>query len=617
LFALIFGRHQHAPSATLSPPDYELIETEVSALHPNGICVRSLSPAYHRLSAGSFFHCPQTGQQLLAWLRLDNRIELTEALGFSAPNCSDAQLLFAAYARWQEDCVRHLIGDFSFALYDPQRDIVLMARDPLGVRPLYYRLENDFLAVSTSPAPLLNIAGKPATRDMDWAAHYLMHLSMHHTRTAYIEISKLAPAHYAIVNRETVQTRRYFNWRDDAPHARQRDASWVRSYRKQLELAVRSRLNPDANVACENSGGLDSATITGLSALILGSDKVHSFGYAVLEQEAQFILATSQMHKIQSNHIFTNYARLSDADIDRMLEVLAYPAEHGNGPGHLAVYELCSKFNLTTLLSGFGGDEVVTNPGYHLAHELADQNDWCNLWQIMPGNSVTRSLRMAKRIWQKWRPAKHNAEFARTWQHRWQFHPLQTQVVEKLSIRQTFFAQPTYDAPYRRINDFAIHNKLAAGFLPTRLENCSLLAAMYGIDYRWPLLDQRLVQQYLSTPAIEKYGSKGMGRYLHRRAMEGITPPLVQWKPSKDMGVDSFMKEFQSSQKLQVLAEKLDAELERLPSALQDIVDVPKLKNALMKLNTLHGENLHAAIFSLQRTAHALHWLNRWLVRPL
>lgn len=611
MFALLYHRvpsgvDAHAASAYSFN---EVIQLDPSRPYPAFLLRLTTAPA----NIGKPYVCSESGRYVLAWLRLDNRAELLAQLGMHAN--SDVELLLAAYARWQDDCVRHLIGDFAFALYDPQRETVLLARDPVGARPLYYRLDEQLLAVSPAPAALLRLPGLSASHDMDWAARFLLQLSMSHDATAYREIHKLPPGHLALVSPDRVQMRSYFDWQDDAPASRRRDPRWVAAYRETLQQAVACRLHNTQNIGCENSGGIDSAAVTGLAAQLAGSEHLHTFGFAIQEQEASHILATSQMHNIQHNHVFTALASPADAEMDHLLDVLAYPAEHGIGIAHLPFYQLCQRLGVHTLLSGFGGDEVVSNPAHHLIHELIDEQDWRNLWQILPGNPLMRSLRLGKRLFSRVRTPKYNARLLTSMRQRWPFQPLRWEVVEQLGLQDQYLAETIYDAPYRRINDFVLQSRLAAGFVPTRLENCTLIAATYGVDYRWPLLDVRLIQQYLSTPSLEKYGPKGMGRYLHRRAMDGIAPPMVQWKPSKDMGSQSRLTQLSRLENRLEVAQKLLIELERLPASLGPLVDTPKLKQAAQSLPQLQGAPLTASVITLGRTTRSLQWLNRWLAR--
>src|SRR5664279_3722444 len=89
---------------------------------------------------------------LVADLRLDNREELAAALQIPdamARGMCDAAILLAAFERWEEACVDHLIGDYAFALWDKNRRRLLLARDPLGTQPLHYHRGNGFVAVAS------------------------------------------------------------------------------------------------------------------------------------------------------------------------------------------------------------------------------------------------------------------------------------------------------------------------------------------------------------------------------------------------------------------------------------------------------------------------------------
>ena len=108
--------------------------------------------------------------------------------------------------------------------------------------------------------------------------------------------------------------------------------------------------------------------------------------------------------------------------------------------------------------------------------------------------------------------------------------------MENLGLHEVYRDETRHDTPYRRVNDWIVNGLLQMPYVPTRLENCTLVAASYGVDYRCLLWNVRLIQQYLSTPSIEKVGPDGIGRYLHQRAINGTVPHQVAWMPSKDMG---------------------------------------------------------------------------------
>ncbi len=159
-----------------------------------------------------------------------------------------------------------------------------------------------------------------------------------------------------------------------------------------------------------------------------------------------------------------------------------------------------------------------------------------SLWDILPGDPFRRMLRLLKTSVVARKNPSHRPAFLQAWNQRWPHQLLRPETVQRLDLYERYMETAIYDAPYRRINDFILQHHLKKMQLTARLENCTVMAAAYGVDYCWPLWDVRLVQQYLSTPSIEKVGPKGMGRYLHRRAIDGVVPKRVAWKPSKDMG---------------------------------------------------------------------------------
>jgi asparagine synthase (glutamine-hydrolysing) len=549
--------------------------------------------------------------------RFDNLPDLRRALGAEAP-VADAPLtdwVLAGWRRWGEQLPEHLLGDFAIILHDAARGSVFLARDPLGVKPLYYTIQHGRLYPAFSVAALRKMPGLTLTPDPDWMARYLLRLSMSDTRTGYREVFKLSPGHcltWSGAGEPVI--RRYHHWRDDAPFARRRDPRWVDEYRAVLEEAIRCRMDHAAPMGAENSGGIDSATITAYLAHFLGEpgDRLHSFGFATQEQEPAMILATSQARRIVHNYVLTARSPLEDWDahVDHTLSILGYPEEQPYGFGYRPFFRECQRRGIRTLYSGFGGDEVVTNPGHLLRWELLDRHRWGALWDILPGNPLTRALRLGKIATLGRRKPAYNPRFLAAWNARWPHQLLRPEVIERLNLHEEYLEFTRHDAPYRRINDFILQRLLPMPYIATRLENCTLMAAAYGVEYRWPLWDVRLVQQYLSTPSIEKVGPKGIGRYLHRRAIDGIVPRPVAWKPRKNMGEDMALwpSRNQGPKATVDRVRVLEAELH---PALAELIDRHRIKEWIERGRA--GEFGPKPGFTNLRGIGLLHQLDRWL----
>ena len=556
--------------------------------------------------------CPESGVAVTFWGRLDNRENLAARLNLE-PSLADSQIVLAAWRRWGEALPEQLLGDFSLVVLDPVHRQVFIARDPFGAKPLYYRLNNKALIFATTLAAFRVLkTGSPAP-DKDWMGRFLVNLSQHDNRqTCFDDVVKLPPGHCLTVGSDgKEQLRRWFVWRDDPPAAKRRDPRWVDEYRAALEQAIRCRMRSSYPLGTENSGGIDSAAITAYLAHFLGEpgDRLHSFGLALCEQEPAFILETSQQRRIVHNYILTALPERGDDDIERVLTVLGHPEEYRMGSAHLPFYRECELRDVRTLFSGFGGDEAVTNPGHHLRYELLNAGQYAQLWNILPGNPLMRTLRLAKAITINHDPQPYSSLYIDAWKNKRPHLLLRDELLQRLNIDDLYLETARYDAPYRRINDFVLNS--LAPYVTNRLENCTLIAASFGVEYSWPLLDVRLVQQYLSTPSIEKFGPQGMGRYLHRCAINRIVSSRIAWKPTKDMGSDRLARERNSTAGLQSVIKQAQRQAAHLHPALEELIDIKKLCGQIERVT--RGEVDQWIANTFRKNVEALRLLNHWL----
>ena len=562
---------------------------------------QSNTAALPSLDAGS-------GRCVAFWGRLDNRDGLIQELGV-ASSTSDHALVEAAFDRWEASCPARLTGDFAGAICDPHRRRVLLFRDRLGVKPLYYCVDGSLLIFATTAAIFPLLRGRAPAADVDWMAELLAGVDSNNSATGWCGVAKLAPGHYLDFDRRGARLRRYHSWRDDPPWTTVHDPTWVETYRGQLEEAVRCRMRGADRMGSESSGGLDSSTVTSYLARFLGEpgDRLCALGFALQDLEAGYIAETSRHAKIAHNYVVTTGLRLDDAGIARGLATVGYPERMGDAVGHIRFYQECARRGIATLFSGFGGDEAVSNSGQLLGRELRDHCAYRELWRYQRGTSVTKPLRMGKALvsGQRW-GGGHRSLWA-AMEARWPHQLVRADVVDRLDLRARYRRQAAFDGPYRRINDFIVDNRLGP-IVARRLETCTLLASTFGVEYRWPLLDDRLIQQYLSTPSIEKANGT-MGRYLHRRAVEGVVPPRIVWKQDKVMSVSPS-----PPPALAVPHDWVRREARRqrahLHPAVSEVIDLRRLD---AQIAAAGGPLDGPARFQFARNVDHLRWLNQWL----
>jgi asparagine synthase (glutamine-hydrolysing) len=478
-----------------------------------------------------------------AWARLDNRNELGDALSLPRPyleSLSDTELIALSYLKWQERCVDHLIGDFAFVIHDIENAKVFCGRDHMGVRPLYYAVTEGAFACATTLAAFQDMESIPHFIDPQWIAEYLTGLSMSFDRTPYTGILKLPPSHSLTVTKEGATLKKYHDLSDVPELSLKNSGDYVDAYREQLETAIHCRLDSEYPLGAELSGGVDSSTLTAFAARFMEKDlaRLHAFAFAHAEREPEHIFAVSRACHIPHNHVFTG--KKAWPDDRRALALLGYPVEHGNATYHEPFYALAETLGIRTLLSGFGGDEFATTiHGSMVPLELIVKRQFRDLYRMLPGNGMTRLLRLARLELRRIRTDNFshppfNPRFYRAFDQRWPLHIVRDTWTDRFDLKQRHYDQARFDAGYTDLKRFTLEQRWQP-FVPTRMENCSLMALGRRIEYRWPLLDVRLVRFFLSVPANENY-YRGMGRYLHRRAVQGIVPDKVAWKSGKDMG---------------------------------------------------------------------------------
>jgi len=240
---------------------------------------------------------PLTGTEgeivLTADARIDNRSELIRIFaseGFllsrKPAEASDAELIAWAYRCWGPDCSKHLLGDFAFAIWDKRKKCLFAARDPMGMRPLYYRKNSGRFLFASEIKQILAVPGvSPAIYEPAVGTH-LTGLFAPLDWSTYSGISQLPPAHSLVVDENEFRIRRYW---DIDPFSRieyRDDSQYVEHFLEIFKEAVRCRLRTYKPIGILLSGGLDSGSIASMAGWLLENEEnsaspaVHAFCWA-------------------------------------------------------------------------------------------------------------------------------------------------------------------------------------------------------------------------------------------------------------------------------------------------------------------------------------------------
>jgi asparagine synthase (glutamine-hydrolysing) len=204
---------------------------------------------------------------LVADVRLDERPSLTAALGLAAGEAArlaDSALVGLALERWGEEAVERLTGD-------ARSGRLILARDPLGQRPLFFIRRPGFIAFASMPRGLHALSEVERRPDTDSVARFLAHLPQSGSRSFFAEVQRVEPGHVVTLTPAAVSSRHY--WRPRRRTLRLgRFEDYVEAYRAELDRAVSTRLRGSGAVTSTHlSGGWDSGAVTATAARLLGA----------------------------------------------------------------------------------------------------------------------------------------------------------------------------------------------------------------------------------------------------------------------------------------------------------------------------------------------------------
>ena len=278
-----------------------------------------------------------------------------ESFGHSFRTNSDTECLLHGYRQWGDSFVEHLNGMFAIALWDQGRQRLLLARDRLGIKPLYVRVGEREVHFASEIKALLVDPSAPRRLDRAALSYFLRYGYVAAPRTFLEGIHKLPPAHMLVVDGNQVTCRRY--WQADFIEAPARVADRIERVREGVTAAVVRQLVADVPVGAFLSGGLDSSSIVGiLSAAGKGPVRTYSVGFAGADaphderEDAAAVAAWSGTH-----HEHTVVTSGSGALIEQLVGFLDQPlGDSSFGPTYL-VSKLAAG-SVKVVLSGVGGE---------------------------------------------------------------------------------------------------------------------------------------------------------------------------------------------------------------------------------------------------------------------
>ena len=521
------------------PDDEGIYLAEGIGLGHRRLAVIDLSPAGHQ---------PMANEDGSIWISYNGEIynfrELRRDLaskGHRFRSHTDAEVVIHAYEEYGEDCLHQFIGMFAFALWDQRNQRLFLARDRLGIKPLFYaRRDGAFIFASELKAIL---ASGLVSREVSLEAvhHYLSLGVVPSPLTIFEGIDSLLPGHRIILENGDVQLEPY--WRLEFPQdglGGDYDEDYYRSkLRELLEDAVGVRQVADVPIGAFLSGGIDSSTVVGLmSQIVDGPVHTFSIGFGVegreIDETSYAQIAASRFSTQHRESIITGDDVLSH--LPRMIWYMDQPSA-GTAIETYFVSAVASQ-DVTVALSGLGGDELFAGYGHYLA--LANFQRYRHLYEQLPpplkglvqGAHSRIPAGLKRRL-----PFRKLDTFLSDFDERYmrgrssfserEKRDLYTQAhasrLGELTTKSFLGPQFVDSKDWNFINQRSyldLRNYMGEELLPYS----DRMSMAHSLEVRTPLIDHRLVEFVATVPP----GLKLKGwctKYLLRQAVQDLLPP--------------------------------------------------------------------------------------------
>ncbi len=442
---------------------------------------------------------------------LELRRELESKGHIFQTNC-DTEVLLVAYMEWGTSCVERCNGIFAFAIWDEAKQILFLARDRIGVKPLFYTLgSSGFLFGSELKALLAHPGIKPQVDREGLAEIFMIGPARTPGQGIFRGIAELKPGHSMVYSRKGIEIDQYWSLKS-MPHRDDFDTT-VSKVRELLEDIVKRQLVADVPVCTLLSGGLDSSALTALACRSYPGD-IHTYSVDYLDNDRYFTAST-----FQPNDDAPWVRRVSDFfGTTHHNIILDTPELAGSLPAAMIARDLPGMADIDTSLYLFCR-EIKKGATVALSGECADEVFGGYPWFYRDEMIHAKTF--------PWAP---KSDVRMEW-----LAPGLIDEINPLRYAQERYYQALGEVPALEGEDFQsarmreIFYLTLTRWMPTLLDRKDRMSMAFGLEVRVPFCDHRLVEYVWNVPwHMKNYQNREKG--LLRHALTGILPDDVLWR---------------------------------------------------------------------------------------
>jgi len=567
---------------------------------------------------------PQSGLIITADARIDNRDELITTLSIDsgiAPPIPDSQIIVAAFRKWGKSCVDHLLGDFSFVIWDQKKRQLFVARDHMGIRPFYYYSSGALFVFASSASAIAQVSRVSKQVNEARVADFLIDEleGINNTATFFNNIYRMPPAHFGLVEQNKISFHRY--WEPDSDRCLQlaSDDDYADALEEVLTLAIKARVRSQYPASSMLSGGVDSSTIVGISRKLHHENGSGPFRtYSAISDnssnciESHFIRLMIEQGELDPILVSPSVIKDYTSDFDRTNNVLEDPFDECWTMLRL-IYLTARKHGSVVVMDGGDGDLItgITTgyPSYLLRqgeiipalHEINAQRVKDYEGQIGWIKACSQAIRPAltpnwlRKLKASYWPSDLNKDYLKD-------AMLSDAFAKKVKLEDRW-------KEYRGQSTFGFCSSLRQAhaeriivpYLTAGIERYNRIASYCGVEARQPFLDRRVVELCLSLPWQQKV-QHGWMKYGLRNVLQRVAPAEVAWRSEFDSIMWKFAVAWNENNRQKNLSI-----ISKNREQLLNVVDKKQLDQMLIKYTNNDADAMHP----IWNIVTLLNWLKR------
>lgn len=452
-----------------------------------------------------------------------NRYEIDAYFSENTNHLPLAHFILLCFLKWGTNFVKKINGDFGIVIYSNSKQKIFLFRDPIGVRPLAYVSLNDTFFFSLDVISLSKALFNTEKVNQKYIRKKFISIAVgSYNITPNTKVKKVLPGHFIVFEKNKIVNKKYWFPEKTKTDKKINSNTLFNDLKILVENAVKIRLEKELSIASHISGGLDSSIVAGIAKKYLINKPFFGFSWVSDKKKIKNLVYDERDLIYDFCKHYDIVPVFDNSSVYDYLKNLSHWRTSTDLAHEYNVVKKANNLGVNMILSGWGGDEFISINSDGIDSDLILKMQWRSFIKKHPNKTLKELLSVI--FHNVISPAFSHTVFNRK---------NNFEIFKKyLNIKTTdvYLASKNLNQWFSRKN---VHSKLLYNYhLPARMEDFFIIGYRNGIEYRYPLLDKRIVEYMFKVPSKSLVNSE-FSRIILREIGENIIPDNIRFHKSK------------------------------------------------------------------------------------